>query len=96
MVLSGQIAKRTREGERMVGKSISSVPKVFLFIFIYLFSYLVIYSILFHLSLLKFIMLLTLVGYLIVTINILRQFSFFLFFFFTSVFTLYNSFSFIC
>ena len=51
------------------------------FIFIYLFSYLFIYSILFHLSLLKFIMLLTLVGYLIVTINILKQFSFFFVFF---------------
>ena len=40
MVLSGQIAKRTREGERMEGKSNSPVSKVFLFIFIYLFSYL--------------------------------------------------------
>ena len=88
MVLSGQIAKRTREGERIVRKSISSVSKL---IFIYLFSYLFIYSILFHLSLLKFFMLLTLVGYLMVTINILKQFSFF----FTSIFTVYNSFSFI-
>ena len=50
------------------------------FIFIYLLSYLFIYSTLFHLSLLKFFMLLTLVGYLIVTINILKQFSFFFFF----------------
>lgn len=40
MVLSGQIAKRTREGERRVGKSISSVSKLYFYLFIQLFIYL--------------------------------------------------------